>query len=197
MNHLLLVRHGETAWNASKVLQGQADIELSAHGRDQARALAPLVQRWAPQRAWTSDLQRARQTAALLGWAEAAVDERWREAHLGDWTSRRVSELVGADAERYQRWRDGHEAPPGGESMADFRARVGSALEALRGQDGNVLVITHGGVIRAALGLALGLSADRIVAVQPGSLTVLDMNAGPRLAAYNLTAIGADCLTTD
>lgn len=197
MKRMLLVRHGETAWNAAKVLQGQADIQLSPRGGEQALALAPILARWAPQEAWVSDLKRARQTAELLGWPHATLDPRWREADLGEWTSRRVQDLTAEDAVRYQRWRDGSEAPPGGESMSAFRERIGAALEALRDRSGDVLVVTHGGVIRAALGIALGLSADRIVAVEPCSLTVLDMSSSPRLLAYNLTPFALDAQATD
>ncbi|MDO9095859.1 MAG: histidine phosphatase family protein [Rubrivivax sp.] len=197
MRRLLLVRHGETAWNAAKILQGQADIELSERGRAQALALAPVLRHWAPDEAWTSDLQRTRQTAALLGWPAATVDARWREADLGDWTSRDVYDLTAQEPARYQRWRDGIEAPPGGESMPDFRQRVGAAIDALRARDGDLLVITHGGVIRAVLAQTLALTSDRVVAVEPGSLTAIDMSASPRLLAFNLTAFGLDVQTTD
>jgi glucosyl-3-phosphoglycerate phosphatase len=197
MKRLLLVRHGETAWNAAKVLQGQADIALSEIGREQARALTPLLQRWAPDEAWTSDLQRARQTAALLGWPRAQIDGRWREADLGEWTGRPAHELVAHDAQRYQGWRDGRDSPPGGEAMVAFRERIGAALAALRERHGQVLVVTHGGAIRAALALTLGLTSDRIVGVEPGSLTVLDMESNPRLLAYNLTPFAFETQTTD
>jgi glucosyl-3-phosphoglycerate phosphatase len=197
MKRLLLVRHGETAWNAAKVLQGQADIELSERGHEQARALGPMLERWAPDEAWTSDLKRARQTATLVGWPKASVDPRWREADLGEWTSKRVHDLTAKDAAHYQRWRNGLDAPPGGESMVTFRERIGAALDALRERSGDVLVVTHGGAIRAVLGIALGLTSDRIVAVEPCSLTALDMSSSPRLLAYNVTPFAVEAQTTD
>ena len=98
---------------------------------------------------WTSDLRRARQTASLIGYPDATVDARWREADLGEWTSKSVVDLMAADAVQYQRWRDGVCAPPSGESIPSFRARVASAIEAVKPRKGNVLVVTHGGVIRA------------------------------------------------
>ncbi|MDO4230706.1 MAG: histidine phosphatase family protein [Lautropia sp.] len=197
MKRLLLVRHGETAWNAAKVLQGQADIPLSAQGRQQALALAPLVQRWAPTHVISSDLSRARDTAALLGWKNAPEDARWREAHLGRWTSRPVKELLETEAEHYQRWRNGQEAPPDGETIMQFRTRVGAALDELHQHDGNVLVVTHGGVIRAVLAIVLGLEAEQIVAVDPGSLTMLDFSTNPRLLAYNNTPYVLEAQATD
>ncbi len=198
MNKLLLVRHGETAWNASKVLQGQADIPLSEQGRAQAQQLAPLVAYWAPCSAHASDLLRARQTAELLGWPQAAIDPRWREADLGEWTSRPVKDLLICDSKRYRSWRDGLESPPGGESMEQLRTRVAAALASLHeGHSGNVLLVTHGGVIRAVLALTLGLTAERIVAVDPGSLTILDMRETPRLLAYNHVPVGLQAQSTD
>jgi glucosyl-3-phosphoglycerate phosphatase len=162
MNRLILVRHGETAWNADKVLQGQTDIELSPRGREQAKALIPLVRRWQPDFVLASDLLRARQTAALMGWPDVATDGRWREANLGEWSGKRVEDLKRTDAARYQRWRDGVEAPPAGEAMSDFRARVASAFDGVRSRKGNVLVVTHGGVIRALLSLCIGPSHTTI-----------------------------------
>jgi glucosyl-3-phosphoglycerate phosphatase len=197
MDRLLLVRHGQTPWNAHKILQGQADIELSDRGREQAIRLKPLLAKWSPDRAVCSDLLRARQTAQLRGWGKAAPDARWREADLGDWTAQSAQDLLASDAARYQRWRDGVEAPPGGETMDLFRARVAAAIQSLSGLQGHVLVVTHGGVIRAALAVLLGLTADRIVPVEPGSLTVLKMTPTPRLLAYNHTALEVETQTAD
>jgi glucosyl-3-phosphoglycerate phosphatase len=197
MDRLILVRHGETEWNARKVLQGQADIALSERGREQAVLLKPLLAKWLPERAVCSDLLRARQTAQLLGWDRAAADARWREADLGDWTARPTQDLLASDAAHYQRWRDGVEAPPGGETMDQFRARVAAAIQSLSSLQGNVLVVTHGGVIRAVLAVLLGLTADRIVPVEPGSLTVLKMTPTPRLLAYNHTALEVETQTAD
>jgi glucosyl-3-phosphoglycerate phosphatase len=81
--------------------------------------------------------------------------------------------------------------------MADFCARISAAIDALRDCAGTVLVVTHGGAIRAALKVALGLSSDRIVAVEPCSLSALDMSASPRLLAYNVTHFSVESQTTD
>lgn len=187
MDHLILVRHGETAWNARKVLQGQADIALSERGRLQARELRSVVETWAPLCAVSSDLVRARDTAALIGWGEPRLDARWREANLGDWTGMSSASLKHDVPARYQRWRDGLEAPPGGESFGELRARVRVAIDELREVPGTVLVVTHGGAIRAVLSELLGLHPERIVPVDPASATVIQMSPGPRLAAFNVS----------
>lgn len=197
MDKLILVRHGETEWNARKVLQGQEDVALSARGQAQAQALHPIVRRWLPDSAVCSDLSRAVQTAALLGWANAQHDARLREAHLGEWTAREVAELKRDDGARYQRWRDGKDCPPGGEDFSALKARVMGAIDSLSSSLGTVLVVTHGGVIRAALSALIGLHPDRIISVDPASATVLQISGSPRLLAYNICAYNADTETSD
>ena len=76
---LLLVRHGQSTYNAQARLQGQADPPLSDAGRREAELLEPALARFPEDRVVTSDLRRARETAALLGYPEARPDARWRE----------------------------------------------------------------------------------------------------------------------
>ena len=187
MKKLILVRHGETAWNARKTLQGQSDIDLSERGIAQVKALKRNVDQFAPDTAIVSDLKRATHTAQLLGWGKATPHAAWREADLGEWTGRDANELIAQHPVRYQAWRDGKDAPPGGETFTQFKERIAKALSALQGLHGNVLVVTHGGVVRAALSHLIGLHPDRIIAVNPASATVIDMSNSPRLAAYNHT----------
>ncbi len=190
MTRLLLVRHGETVWNSSRRLQGQEDIPLSERGKEQAQALASRVQVFKPARVVTSDLQRAVETATALGFARFCRDARLREADLGDWTGRSANDLKAQDADAYTAWREGRLTPPGAESFEELGERVhGALLEQLSG--GTVLVVTHGGVIRAALARFLGLYPDKIVPVSPASLTILDIAERAKLHAYNLTSSGA------
>ncbi|MEQ3553588.1 histidine phosphatase family protein [Pseudonocardia nematodicida] len=180
---LLLVRHGETAANAARRLQGDSDVPLSGAGRAGARDLGPLVASYRPEHVVVSPLDRTRETARLLGVSPDRVDPRWQEADLGQWTDRFVDDLPAAE---YAAWRAGELTPPGGESFAGMTARVTGALADLPG-DGVVLVVTHGGPIRAVLDHLLGLRPSRLVPVGPASLTVLDHDGGgTRLRAYNL-----------
>jgi len=171
---LLLVRHGQSEWNAGRVLQGQADIPLSDLGRAQAVALAPLVAGLAPDRAVTSDLARAAATAALLGHADARREPDLREIDVGVWQGRAISDLQAEDPEGYAGWRAGTHRPEGGEDWGSFTARVAGAIrrEAAM-EDGTALVVCHGGVIRAVLDAFLGLRPQHILPVAPASLTVL------------------------
>jgi len=182
---LLLVRHAATPWTEERRLQGRTDIDLSPGGRSDAAALRPLVDAWAPATVITSPLARTRSTAALLSDRDAVADARWMEASLGDWEGRTPDEL-GAD---YAAWRNGGLVPPGGEDLAQVRSRIRGAVGDAAALPGPVLVVTHGGTIRAVLEAYLGLTADRIRPVAAPSLTVLDVDgADARLRAFNVQA---------
>ncbi|MFN3614414.1 MAG: histidine phosphatase family protein [Rubrimonas sp.] len=186
MKRLILVRHGETEWNAAHRLQGQSDIALSDTGRAQARALAPLVAGLAPDLALASDLHRARETSALIGYAGADLVPTLREQRLGDWEGRTVCEL---DADDYRAWRIGDYTPPGGETFEALSARVGSAMTDAAARCGSAALLTcHGGVIRAALAALIGLPPSRIAPVGPASATIILCEDDVfRLEAFNLS----------
>lgn len=139
---LWLVRHGATDWSDAGRFNGWTDVALNDRGRDQARALSGLLPPPSRIRLWTSDLIRARTTAAALG--PARVDARLRELDFGELeglTWDRCSPATQAALVRF----DGF-AAPGGESVADLSDRVGSFLSEL--SRGDHVVVTHGGVIR-------------------------------------------------
>jgi broad specificity phosphatase PhoE len=187
MTLLLLVRHGESAWNAERRLAGRADVPLSPLGRDQVQSLAPAVAALAPAAAVTSPLQRTRETAALLGFGDAPADERWQEADLGCWTGRAIAELRRETDGQYAAWRAGRFTPPGAESFPHMVARVEQAVRPLLAAPGAQLVVTHGGPIRAVCATLLDLAPASLIPVAPGSLTAIAVTDRPRLHAYNLT----------
>lgn len=187
MKRLLLVRHGESEWNKERRLQGQADIALSPHGRNQAILLRPVIESLAPDRALTSDLQRAHETAALLGYQSAERCAPLREIDVGDWTGRSIAEIEKADLAAYRGWRAGRFTPPRGEDWAAFKDRTCTlARDCLNGAGKRILLVAHGGVIRAILEGLLGLEPARIVPVGPASLTVLKYTSDEKTAAFKL-----------
>lgn len=146
MSRLLLVRHGQSTWNAEGRWQGQADPPLSDLGVEQARAAARVLE--GIERVWSSDLQRAHHTARLLAdphALEVAADARVRERAAGPWTGLTHAEI---EARFPGHLADGRR-PTGYEADADLAARALAALHefaaALRGGTG--VVVTHGGVI--------------------------------------------------
>src|SRR3954471_11917270 len=92
-DRLFLVRHGESTYNAEGRLQGQADPPLTPRGRAEAETLAGLLDGVAPERVVSSDLVRARETAALLGHPDTPTDPRLREIHVGEWAGRPISDF--------------------------------------------------------------------------------------------------------
>ncbi len=188
---LMLVRHGESEWNKDRLLQGQADVALSAQGRDQATALGPTVQGLEPDFVVSSDLERVRDTAELMGFTGFDIDAKLREIDVGVWQGRQIEELRAENPDAYLGWRAGTHAPDNGENWQTFQARVVDAIEMLIavGHE-RPLVVAHGGVIRAILDAFLGLTPSQIIPVSPASLTVIrlkrEMNElSSRLELFN------------
>jgi broad specificity phosphatase PhoE len=170
MTRLLLIRHGETPWNRDRRWQGHADVPLSEEGFAQAARLADHLrtQGAAIGVIYSSDLQRAHDTARTLAEALAAelvVDPVWREIEVGRWTGLSGHEIKERFAEEWRRIAAGEDLPRGGgETFAAFSLRIIEAVDRLRRRHigETVAVVTHGGVIRAALLHALGLSWLRL-----------------------------------
>lgn len=187
---LLFVRHGQSEWNAGRVLQGQADIPLSEHGRAQAASLAGVVQSLSPCRAITSDLVRASATAEILGYPDARPDPALREINVGEWQGRSIPELMTEAPEEYAGWRAGTYRPDGGEDWGSFVGRVEDVIrrECSSDEAKTLLIVCHGGVIRAAMEAFLGLQPKSILPVGPASLTALRLSEGldaAKLELYN------------
>jgi probable phosphoglycerate mutase len=145
---ILLIRHGETAWNAARILQ-RPETPLSDRGRAQAERLAGRLAGAGVTRILASDLARAAMTAEPIGRATGAPIERdpvLRERDFGDLRGTPYAELsTDIFAPDY--------VPPGGESWPRFHARVARAwqriVEAAAAGDGSLAVVTHGLVCRA------------------------------------------------
>ena len=195
---LIVVRHGETTWNAENRIQGQTDIPLNSRGEDQARRLRARLADEPITAAYASDLQRAWRTAelALEGRGIPVVHDRaWRELHFGEWEGLTSAETTERDPEiaADRRLRPGSVRPPGGEHLGDLRDRIAPAIEAIRVRHSGetVLVATHGGVVRTLgchlLGMDLNL-AWRLGAANVGLAVVELLPHGPVIHAWNETA---------
>jgi 2,3-bisphosphoglycerate-dependent phosphoglycerate mutase len=149
VTQLLLVRHGETDWNAAGRLQGHTDRPLSDYGREQARRLADDLAGEEFDAIYASDLARARETAEIVGTQlnlPILLDPDLREKNWGSWegltsTERLAIDLVGESTEEHQR------------RMLDALGRI-----AAEHPDGRALVVTHGGSMRRVQTEALGFA---------------------------------------
>ena len=166
--HVVLWRHGRTAWNTENRFQGHLDVELDPTGLEQAERAARLLAGLPPAAILSSDLVRATETAAALArWTglEVLRDPDLRETNGGSWQGHLGREIEAMDAARYRAWRAGEDVVPGGDGesrtqVADRAvAAVQRGLEVLGAGD-ILVVVTHGGTARATIGRLLGLPVE-------------------------------------
>ncbi|MWG36187.1 histidine phosphatase family protein [Halomarina oriensis] len=202
---LLLVRHGETAWNRAGRVQGWAPVGLTERGREQAERVGDhLAGAYDLTTVHGSDLRRARQTAAVLAAALDVSDGRlhthpeWRERDFGVYQGLTDEEVLDADPDLVDRYRRGEvppdEGPPSGESPRTFRERVLTGLRTVTdGDDRTRVVVTHNNPIVVVLSHVSGRSVQAgfdDFDVPNGSLSVVEWDATTEtggVAAVGLT----------
>jgi glucosyl-3-phosphoglycerate phosphatase len=191
VRRLVLLRHGESVWNAEGRIQGQRCEGLSDLGHEQARLAAGSLARAYPDAAVvTSDLPRCVETAApltaMLG-VVAVHDRRLRERSFGDWEGRLRSEVAEEDADRWRRWLLGEDVvgEVGGESareLADRIEPVWCELLAATPDGAVTIAVTHGGPVWHGTHRVLGLTPGTLGGVSNASVTELigwDAGVGP------------------
>ncbi|MET0743284.1 MAG: histidine phosphatase family protein [Microvirga sp.] len=183
---LYFIRHGETDWNLEGRLQGQKDIPLNDVGRVQAeeagRRLRALVPRYEDLDYVCSPMTRTRETMEILREAiglhpgSYRLDERLVELTFGDWEGLTWKEVRTRDprlaaARERDKW--GYVPPGGGESYAMLAARVGPILDDMTR---DTVVVAHGGVARALLSVACGVSTRHAAGIDiwQGKVLVID-----------------------
>ncbi|GAA4401687.1 histidine phosphatase family protein [Tsukamurella soli] len=171
VRRLLLLRHGQTPYNAEARMQGQLDIELTDLGRRQAKAAGAALADRDPLRIISSDLQRAKDTADAVGAATGVpvtTDVRLRETMLGEWQGKSHVEVDGYMPGSRARWRDAPTwAPPGGESRLDVATRGLPLVDELIAglpewgtSERPVILVAHGGLIAALTARLLDLPLE-------------------------------------
>lgn len=168
MTEFILIRHGETDWNRELRFQGQVDVPLNASGHEQARRVAQRLALEPLRHLVSSDLLRARQTAAPVSAhplqpapLATELDAALREQNFGVVDGMRVADIKVQHAAAWAQWIrfEADYAFEGGESTRAFHARVLAALRALaqRHPGQTLAVVTHGGVLDMVYRTALGL----------------------------------------
>ena len=167
MGKLYIVRHGETVWNREGRIQGHTDVGLSERGREQARLLAQRLESIALDAAYASDLSRASDTArVILKDREVPLypTPRLREYHKGAFEGLTEGELRARYPSEYPGYvaKDLDYAPEGGESTRGVSARMAAVINEIKERhlSDNVLVVGHGGSLRAAMMALLGMPMD-------------------------------------
>ena len=178
---LILVRHGETLWNAQKRYCGSTDIGLSAKGKKQARRLKEKLNGVSIHKIYTSCKKRAIQTAKII-FQGAKINNMpdLNEMHFGIFEGLTYGELVKKHPKLYKSWLGNPTEVkiPGAEEIKQFCLRVRESLSLIlsRHQNESIVVITHGGPIRVILCDALNYSMDMFWKIEQnlGALNILE-----------------------
>jgi probable phosphoglycerate mutase len=187
------VRHGESAYNAEGRIQGQSDVSLSALGHRQSEAVAAALAGLPVEAVYASPLRRAMETAQPVAERlklSIRTDPRLMEIHAGVFERKLRKELDELYPEQFARWKSGDPdfTIPGGESRRDLMRRGREVFEEIgRTACRQVVVVTHGGLLAAALKALLEIPAQRHPFVlQNGSISQLELaNGQVRLLSLN------------
>jgi len=191
---LLLVRHGQTVWNAGRRFQGGSDVGLSDVGRAQAEALASALRSYRVTAAYVSPMRRALETAAIA-LRDTAIPvvplADLRELSLGEWEGFTVDEIRAREGDPYLAWLRAPQdcPPPGGEPLGAVNARMVRAVELIGGRHPNgddVLVVAHGGVISVYACHLLGMSFNALWRLRVDNCSVT-IARPPRIVTVNDT----------
>ncbi len=192
-----LVRHGQTAWNEQGRFCGHTDISLSTLGRRQARKLASQLQYRPITAIYSSDLSRARETAKIIAKRLTPRESRetlavslppniilspaWREIDFGIWDNLTYDEIATSFHGQLGFFTDPeHSAPPQGETLTEVLQRVIPALREIvqREHSGEIVLVSHGGVLRGLLCSLLGMPLRNQwqLHINTGSLSAIDVS---------------------
>ena len=164
MSRLIIWRHGQTEWNVTDRIQGHADVGLDDLGRAQAAAAARQIAAGHPDVIVSSDLRRAADTAGALAAVTGLtvrLDPRLREQYFGDWQGLTNAEVRSAYPDQWARWRRGQAPETAGiEEIGALRERALAAMTDAANLGGTVVVVTHGGTAKQAMGSLLGWPPD-------------------------------------
>ncbi|MDR2179326.1 MAG: histidine phosphatase family protein [Synergistaceae bacterium] len=160
--NILLVRHGRTDWNDAHRFQGRTDVPLNAAGRVQAEKVAARLAGWSVDVIYTSPMTRARETAAAIaaphGKSPVVLDDL-TEVNFGSWEGLFLEQVREQNEERFQEWllNPFFCMPERAETWDTIRARAERLKETvLRSSYQRVIMVSHGGTIRALFAVLLG-----------------------------------------
>ncbi len=168
LTHIILVRHGRTAWNKEPHFRGRKEIPLDAMGRRQAEATARrIAAQWPVEAVYSSPMGRAQETAAAIALQlglSVQTDEALLDMDFGEWQGKTAQEVARLWPKELRLWEEapGQVRIPGGESLDDVRARVHEGLHRwLKAHHGHwIVAVGHAVVNRVMLLDVLGLEND-------------------------------------
>ena len=168
VRHIVLVRHGQTEWNQERRFQGKTDTSLNDVGREQARALAGRLSSWPVEVVYSSPLERALYTARTVAERHGLspqVLEELHEVDFAEWEGLSIPALKTERRRDFERWRADpfFNPPPGAETWEDIHGRLERAFrKILEGPENRIVVVSHGGVMRAIYAVLVGLDPHMV-----------------------------------
>ncbi|RMA96020.1 histidine phosphatase family protein [Hydrogenothermus marinus] len=168
LKNLYLCRHGESEYNAKKIIQGHIDTFLTPKGVFQARLAGEKLKKYKIEKIYTSDLRRAYQTATVIGdilGIEPIVDERIREMHFGQWEGLGYDYIFKTKKEDWDNWLKNPVACPlpNQEECIDFEKRLKDFLNQIKKEkEENVLIVGHGGSIQGIICIETQLGLENL-----------------------------------
>ncbi len=191
VEHVWLIRHGETPWSAHGRHTGRSDIPLTARGREQAKALLePLTAvRQRAAQVWSSPLSRARETARLSGFEPTTIVAELAEWDYGEFEGRTTADLQ-QDQPGWSIWTTSIRQ---GESLTQVGQRADRLIQRLRRCEGEVVAFAHGHLLRilAARWVDLEPVNGRLLTLQTSTVSLLGFDRGsPVIKHWNSPANG-------
>ncbi|SNZ11605.1 probable phosphoglycerate mutase [Persephonella hydrogeniphila] len=168
MKNIILIRHGESEYNAKRIVQGHIDTDLTPAGIVQARLAAETLKNFPIEKIISSDLKRAYRTATIIGDVlDLAVekDSRIREMSFGEWEGRSYEHIFQTDYHTFNNWLKNPVACPlpSQEDLKDFENRIKSFYkDLLNREEKNILVVGHGGSIQGILCVACNIGFENL-----------------------------------
>ena len=195
MSKIVMIRHGETSWNAERRSQGWLDPSLNDVGLRQAELMGDHVRSaYEFERVVSSDLRRCTMTADALK-LDYSTDPLLREINTGEFGGMLIADIQERFPDDVVTWDAGYGRAPGGESWLDLAARSGSFLaeSGVLDASGDVCLVSHGGTIRALLAVMLGLSvnATRRFAQSNTGITVVSREIVDGSASFELEMLNS------
>ncbi|CAM8624899.1 phoE Broad specificity phosphatase PhoE and related phosphatases [Candidatus Planktophila versatilis] len=184
---IYFVRHGETVLTPTRKFSGTGalDPELMQEGLDQAELVAEEAVKLGAEVLIASPLKRTRQTAEAIARTtglEIIFDEVWFELSFGSWDGKSIEEVKEQEPDAYQAWLNSTAyAPGGGESWDQATVRIEEALEKLVAEypGKKIIVVTHNGVIKTAVRLAIGAPAEAVFHVDAAPCSISSISIWP------------------
>jgi len=181
MTRLIMIRHGETSWNVENRKQGRNDQPLNAKGEIQAKLVAGYVKsKYQIEHVWTSPLKRCSDTAELFN-LPVSTSDRLVEIDYGEWEGMLQSDIdrnYPIQDQRNPLWREA----PGGEQKSNLpiRGQMWIQESAINHEQGDVVLIGHGGSMKGLLVALLGLPDDAmdIFQIDNCSVTTVEIRDG-------------------